>query len=131
MQRPKAVPVTRDAAASTQSTLQYEASVIHPVEEIQRTAKQNERKTKRQMMALTYGAAMPMRLQMQEEVLSQFHRLPGLPSSFLGLSTLLNRDETIDVEDFMDKPEDSPYMPVHSAHEIMETRLGIQDPPQF
>lgn len=125
MTRPAAVPVARAADASHHSTLQYEASVIHPVEEIQRSAKLNELKTKRQLQAITYGAAMPMRMAMQEEILSQFHRLPGLPSSFLGLSALSRRDEKFDVEDYMGLPEDSPYEPEQGAHEIMEKRLGI------
>lgn len=131
MDRPKSVPVTRDASSSTHATLQYEASVIHPVEEIQRSAKSNERRTKYQLLALTYGSAMPMRLQMQEETLSQFHRLPGLPSSRLGLETLSFRDETIDVEDYMGRPEDSPFMPEFTTHEIMEKRLGINPPQPF
>ncbi len=131
MDRPKSVPVTRDTSASTHATLQYESSVIHPVEEIQRTAKLNERNTKFQMLALTYGSAMPMRLQMQEEILSQFHRLPGLPSSQLGLNSLSFRDETIDVEDYMGRPEDSPFMPDLTTHDVMEKRLGIQTPQPF
>lgn len=126
MNRPTAVPVARAADASHHSTLQYEASVIHPVEEIQRSAKSNEVKTKRQLQAITYGAAMPMRLQMQEEILSQFHRLPGLQSSYLGLAALSGRDEKFDVEDYMGRPEDSPYEPETGAHEIMEKRLGIE-----
>ncbi len=120
------MPVNRIGDPSTLSTLKYEVSVIHPVEEIQRKARGNEVKTKQQLQALAYGAAMPMRSQMQQEILSQFHRLPGLPSSHLGLSVLTGRDENFDVEDFMGRPEDSPYMPEHTAHEIMEKRLGLQ-----
>lgn len=83
-------------------------------------------KTKRQLMAITYGAAMPMRLMMQEEILSQFHRLPGLPSSFTGLNSLSGRDERIDFDDIFNLPEESPYVPQMDTHEIMEKRLGIE-----
>lgn len=125
MERPKSVPLQREAGASTHSILKYEASVIHPVEEMQRSTKASSEKSKAQMLALTFGAAMPMRLQMQRDILGQFHRLPGLPSSHLGHSLLTFRDEMIDDEDYMGRPENSPYMPTQTAHEIMEKRLGI------
>lgn len=44
---------------------------------------------------------MTMRLEMEREVLSKFKRLPGLPSSFVGLETILGTDEDIDFEDYL------------------------------
>ena len=44
---------------------------------------------------------MPMQRRMEMGILSQVGRLPGLPSSHLGLNTVLGRDETIDWEDYL------------------------------
>jgi hypothetical protein len=38
---------------------------------------------------------------MEREILSQFHRLPVLESSYVGLETVLGIDEDIDYEDFL------------------------------
>ena len=130
MQRPSSIPVGRTPTTTPGSTLKYDASVIHPVEELQKAAK-NEQKSERQKLAIAYGAAFPMRMRMQEEILSQFHRLPGLPSSYLGLSTLTKQNETFDFDDYLGLPEDSPFMPVQNAHQVMEKRLGIEDPQRF
>ena len=52
-------------------------------------------------MGSIYGTAMPMQRRMEMGILSQVGRLPGLPSSHLGLNTVLGRDETIDWEDYL------------------------------
>lgn len=125
MERPKSVPLQRAPDASPHALLKYDVSVIHPVEEMQKQTKLAAGKSKAQMLALTFGAAMPMRLQMQRDILGQFHRLPGLPSSHLGHSVLGFRDEMIDDEDYMGLPENSPYPPTQTGHEVMEKQLGI------
>lgn len=125
MERVAAAPLQKDEGTGL-STLKYEASLIHPMQAIQARAAKGEKMAKRQLMAATYGAAMPMRMMMQEQVLSQFHRLPGLPSSRLGLEALAHRDESIGFEDFLNRPDESPDMPSVDAHDIMEKQLGIQ-----
>ncbi len=57
-----------------------------------------------------YGSALAMRLQTEVmEARSVLTRLPGMPQpSNAGLETLLGRDETIDFEDFLGLPDDSP-----------------------
>jgi proteasome maturation protein len=42
-----------------------------------------------------------MKLEMEQAILSQFQRLPGLKSSMVGLDTLMNRDEDIDAGDYL------------------------------
>ena len=44
---------------------------------------------------------MPMRLQMEQAILSEFQRLPTLHSDFIGLETMLGIDEEIGFEDFL------------------------------
>jgi hypothetical protein len=53
----------------------------------------------REILAATYGKHVPLRMQIESEILSQFRRLPSLPSSMLGLETLAGRDTKLDVAD--------------------------------
>lgn len=55
----------------------------------------------------------------------QAQRLPGLPSSMLGLETILGRDETVDFEDYLDRPADRPQAPRFQVHEAMEIKYGL------
>ncbi len=41
------------------------------------------------------------RMQIEQHMLAQVHRLPGLNSSYAALDTLLNRDEDITFEDYL------------------------------
>lgn len=41
----------------------------------------------------------------------QAQRLPGLPSSMLGLETVLGRDEMVEFEDYLDPPAERPEAP--------------------
>ncbi len=44
---------------------------------------------------------MVMRMQMEQILLSQFQRLPGLRSEYAGLETLMGRDEDFGPEDYL------------------------------
>ena len=48
-----------------------------------------------------YGSHMVMRMQMEQNLLSQFQRLPGLRSEYAGLETLMGRDEDFGPEDYL------------------------------
>merc|ERR1712216_274669 len=60
-----------------------------------RRSEQQEMMTK----ALIYGQHAPLKAKMEREILSQFQRLPGLPSSLVGLETLMDMDDDIEFED--------------------------------
>lgn len=45
---------------------------------------------------------MPIRLQTEKQILSQFQRLPGIRSEMPGLETMLGKDEDLDFEDIFD-----------------------------
>ena len=53
----------------------------------------------REILAASYGQYVPLRMQMESQILSQFRRLPTLPSSMLGLDTLGNRHQTLGISD--------------------------------
>lgn len=105
------------------STLKYEASVIHPVAEIEKSARLNEVVARRRLQAAVYGASLPMRRMMERETLSQFRRLPGLPSSHLGLELLDRRDEQIDFADFLNV--EMPDLPEVEPRDQLEKEVGV------
>lgn len=48
-----------------------------------------------------YGSHAAWEKRMDRAVLSQARRLPGIPSSFSGLDTIMGRDDKIGFEDFL------------------------------
>jgi hypothetical protein len=58
-----------------------------------------EVKRQREILAATYGLHVPLRMQMESEILSQYRRLPTLQSSMVGLDTLAGRDTQINISD--------------------------------
>eukprot|EP01115_Flamella_aegyptia_P012228 TRINITY_DN6024_c0_g1_i2.p1 TRINITY_DN6024_c0_g1~~TRINITY_DN6024_c0_g1_i2.p1 ORF type:complete len:76 (-),score=24.61 TRINITY_DN6024_c0_g1_i2:8-235(-) len=66
---------------------------------------------------------MVVRMKMEETILGQFHRLPGLPSEFAGLDTIMGRDEELGFEDYLNVPQFN-EQPV-DIHSVMENRLGL------
>lgn len=126
MERKYSVPLQNPSDAANLSTLKYEASVIHPVAEIEKQAPKNEKLTKRRLMAAVYGAALPMRMMMQEHQLSQCRRLPGLPSSFASLDSFTGRAEKFGFDDYLNLPFDSPEAPDLEMREQIERDLGLE-----
>jgi len=79
----------------------------HPVQHIQKSWRADEESRKSFVVKRIFGTQMAMRFQMERDILSQFKRLPGLTSSFVGLETMLGTDEDIDFEDFLNDPRNS------------------------
>lgn len=125
MQRQTSTPLHPEAPAADGASLKYNTSTIHPVQTIERDAATIEKTARRKLMASAYGSALPMRLMMHEHMLSQCHRLPGLPSSFVGLDSYTGRDEKLDFEDFLNLPQDAPDMPRDQPRDILERTLRI------
>ncbi|KAF0682460.1 Aste57867_25412 [Aphanomyces stellatus] len=71
-----------------------------------------------------YGKAAAMRLRTEKVLLEQHTRLPGLPSSRVGLDTVLGNDELIDFCDVLNDPQESTEVPFR-VHDVMEVKLAI------
>merc|ERR1719230_392104 len=104
-----------------------DAQARHPVE---RLLLDNGRRAEQQEMmskAIVYGQHAPIRAKMERNMLAQFQRLPVLESSMLGLSTVLDLDDTIEFEDVFNLEKNSPMPfstgPNRSMHDVMEQRL--------
>lgn len=85
--------------------------------------RERELDSKLTMLGQVYGAHVPMRKRMEAQIVSRAGRLPGLPSSNLGLEVLMNTHEDIEFDDFLGEP-------AHAAeaidvHLAMEKRLGM------
>ncbi len=105
---------------------QSEASAPHPVQAFQATRKEREFRARLDSVARLYGIGAAMRLKTEKGVLSQVQRAPGLPSSMVGLETVLGTDETIEFEDVLNDPLEKPDLPIQvPVHDKMEARLGL------
>ncbi len=85
--------------------------------------------TKLQMLRDVYGEALPLRMHIEEQILNRFHRLPGLPSSKLGLESLTGTLDEFSFESYLGLPEQSEVLPP-DMHAQMEAQLGMGTKPQ-
>merc|ERR1719285_232546 len=110
---------TRAAAAAV-----YSNPHAHPVEKIQQNWLRTQLETKHYLQANVYGSHFPIALRTEIETLARFQRLPGLPSSRVGLECLMGRDETIDFEDYLGLPQDSEHEPIDQRL-LLERQHGV------
>lgn len=86
--------------------------------------KQDEQAQRIREIGFQYGIAEAMRYQAQDRLLSQFHRLPGLKSSHLGLEVHRGSLHKIEMEDWLgDQDMDRRYFA--NFHATMEHKLGM------
>ena len=113
-----------DAFRNGLASLKEDVAITHPVEVIQRTHRQHAQTTKLQMMRDLYGVAVPAKIQIEQQILGRFQRLPGLPSSHLGLESLTGALDEFGFESWVGLPSDSEQPPV-DLHSQMEAKLGL------
>jgi len=113
------VDVLRDGPHSLLSR----QAVVHPVQLIQKHSAFQADQSHKATLAKIYGRSMPMKLIMEERVLAQYHRLPGLPSSHVGLETLLGLDEEIEFGDYLNLKENDPMLKCE-PHVVFEQKFN-------
>lgn len=99
----------------------------HPVEVIQEHGRPNAAASgsKAQMLRQLYGVALPAKMQIEQQILGRFARLPGgVPSSHLGLESLTGSLDEFGFESYLGQPQDSEIAPP-DLHSQMEVRLGL------
>ncbi|KAI3452123.1 hypothetical protein Pfo_008788 [Paulownia fortunei] len=68
----------------------------------------------------TYGAAFPIKMELDRQILSKFQRPPGaIPSSYVGLEAMTGTLESFGFEDYLNV----------DMHHGMEVRLGLSKGP--
>mmetsp|Transcript_23479 Transcript_23479/g.52954 ORF Transcript_23479/g.52954 Transcript_23479/m.52954 type:complete len:127 (+) Transcript_23479:88-468(+) len=121
------MPVMRAPADQMRHGLQtpmaLETNQGHPLESALRS--HDEFAQKCDMVRRIYGCAAAMRLKSERTAAEQIQRLPGLPSSFVALQTVLGEDDTINFEDVLNDPFERPVEPSFKVHEAMEVKLGL------
>ncbi|PPR85873.1 hypothetical protein GOBAR_AA34819 [Gossypium barbadense] len=92
------------------------------------TAKKTQEEMKRKVLANTYGTAMPLKMDLDRQILSRFQR-PLLPSSMLGLEAVTGTLDDFGFEDYLNDPRDSETVRPLDLHHSMEVRLGLSKGP--
>lgn len=114
-----------DAMRHGLASLKEDAMQKHPVDTIQAsTAVPGCHYSNPQMMRDLFGLAFPAKVDIEKQILSKFGRLPGLPSSRLGLESLTGELDQFGFESYLGLPEFSEQLPV-DMHSQMEQRLGM------
>lgn len=104
--------------------------ISHPVQVIQENAQKQQREMKRNILAKTYGSAFPLKMDIEQQILSRFQRPPGeLPSSMLGLESLTGSLDEFSFEDYLNDPRESETFVPADMHHGMEVRLGLSKGP--
>ena len=103
----------------------------HPVQLIQEQGPSASAVEKRQMLAKTYGIAMPARMDIERQILGAQKRLPGLPSSNFGQEILSNDVDRFGFESYLDNVNDRTDAPRRDAHSLMESKLGVNAMPGY
>ncbi|KAJ8568975.1 hypothetical protein K7X08_037190 [Anisodus acutangulus] len=102
----------------------------HPLESSYHSTKIRQEEMKRKILANTYGSALPMKLELDRQILSRFHRPPGaIPSSMVGLEALTGFLEGFGFEDYLNDPKESESFRPADMHHGMEVRLGLSRGP--
>ncbi|CAD7953013.1 unnamed protein product [Amoebophrya sp. A25] len=101
----------------------------HPVQKIQLQSMRDRLKMEDRLDGIVLGSHVPMRNRIERNILAQYQRLPGLPSSFVGLESHLDIDETIEFEDYLNRKETCPMPEVgfnHTMHDVLEKKLEMK-----
>uniref|UniRef100_A0A0D6QTE6 Proteasome maturation protein n=1 Tax=Araucaria cunninghamii TaxID=56994 RepID=A0A0D6QTE6_ARACU len=102
----------------------------HPLQVIQENSQKQHREIKRNLLSNMYGSAFPLKMDIEQQILSRFQRPPGpLPSSMLGLESLTGTLDEFSVEDYLNDPRESETFVPAEIHHGMEVRLGLSKGP--
>ncbi|KAK3271895.1 hypothetical protein CYMTET_19781 [Cymbomonas tetramitiformis] len=109
--------------------LKHQVSDVHPVETIQKNGPKSQRELRQQMASNLYGCALPIREDLECQILSKVQRLPGLSSSRIGLESLTGTLDTFGFESYLGLPQFSEEAPDLDLHHSMEARLSMTPGP--
>ncbi|KAJ5071477.1 proteasome maturation protein ump1 [Anaeramoeba ignava] len=98
--------------------------IVHPVQIIEKNNEIFEKRANYQIAKNTFGEHMIMRFMIEEQFFSEPMRLPGLSSSFIGLETILGKDDSISLNDYLNSGFESPEESL-DLHQTMEKKLGF------
>lgn len=153
------IPIARtphDTLREGGRSFKFEARAPHPVETIQSQELRRQWDADLYRVERVYGMAAAWEKRMDRAVLASVARLPGIPSSHIGIDTLLHRHTKIGFEDYLGRewlrgvqalwlvgsglrsrsrailaaaiavPQHSPLVPKKGVHEAMEEAAGMR-----
>eukprot|EP00252_Welwitschia_mirabilis_P016903 TRINITY_DN37651_c0_g1_i1.p1 TRINITY_DN37651_c0_g1~~TRINITY_DN37651_c0_g1_i1.p1 ORF type:complete len:144 (+),score=34.49 TRINITY_DN37651_c0_g1_i1:232-663(+) len=104
--------------------------ISHPVQIMEENAQKKQFETKRRILENVYGSALPLKMEIEQQILSRFQRPYGmLPSSMLGLESMTGALEEFGFEDYLNDPRDSETFVPPDMHHAMEVKLGLSKGP--
>ncbi|XP_052203916.1 cyclin-B1-2 [Diospyros lotus] len=102
----------------------------HPLQSAYHSTQEVHEQMKRRVMVNTYGSALPLKMDLDRQMLSRFQRPPGpIPSSMLGLDALTGSLEDFGFEDYLNDPKESETIRPLDMHHGMEVRFGLSKGP--
>ncbi|PIA63492.1 hypothetical protein AQUCO_00201086v1 [Aquilegia coerulea] len=73
---------------------------VHPLQSALQSFEKTETQMQRSILEKTYGYALPMKMDLERQILARVQRPPGLPSSMLGYEALTGNLDVFDCEDY-------------------------------
>ncbi|KAL6961033.1 hypothetical protein U1Q18_038796 [Sarracenia purpurea var. burkii] len=112
------------------NSVKSEISGSHPLQSAYQSAKEVQEQMKRRILVNTYGTALPLKMDLDRQMLSRFQRPPGpIPSSMLGFEALTGSLEGFGFEDYLNDPRESETFRPLDLHHGMEVRVGLSKGP--
>jgi hypothetical protein len=104
----------------------YASAPKHPVEK-QSSAMftLNQEKLDLQKLSVNFGSHMAARVVLERNILAGSRRQGAYGSSMFGLKSHMGKYQTIDFEDILNDPNESPFMDKETVHERCEKVYGM------
>ncbi|MCL7031400.1 hypothetical protein MKW94_001790 [Papaver nudicaule] len=105
---------------------------VHPLQSTFESTKMSQAEMKKRALAMTYGSAFPLKMDLDSRMLARFQRPPGaVSSSMLGLEAVNGSLDDFGFEDFhcLNDPQESETYRPADMHHGMEVRLGLSSGP--
>ncbi|GAB2211561.1 hypothetical protein Droror1_Dr00024879 [Drosera rotundifolia] len=102
----------------------------HPLQSSYESVEMRKEEMKRKVLGSTYGSALGLKMDLDQQILSRFQRPPGpIPSSMIGLDAFTGSLDHIGLEDYLNDPRDSEVVRPVDMHHGMEVHLGLSKGP--
>ncbi|KAJ4707136.1 cyclin-B1-2 [Melia azedarach] len=92
---------------SDSASMASKATIVgsHPLESLCQSVKKTEEEMNRKILVSTYGTALPLKMDLDRQILSRFQRPPGaIPSSMLGFEAMTGGLEDFGFEHYLNDP---------------------------
>ncbi|MCO5556842.1 hypothetical protein L7F22_010396 [Adiantum nelumboides] len=96
---------------------------------IQSNFEKHDRQTKRSLLENAYGLTVSLWMDIDRQILLRCHPPGLLPSSMLGLQSLIGELDEFGFEDFLNDPQSAKLFVPMDMHQGMEVPIGLSKAP--